>query len=327
MAVRRPFNDRVDDLALLVAPQIRAAFAEVLVRIRSEWELGRLESLIAAGRIDQALSRVAVLAARLGDEVVQAQLVAATRTATFLRTRGATASRFDLTNQRAVDQMRRLRLRAIDMFSSEQVAAARQAMTRGIVEGVGLAEQARAVRDSIGITPYHEQLVENYRRELLTGDPRALKRRLRDRRFDSTTRRAFKAGTPLTEAEIEARVSAYRRRWVNFNAETIARTHSLSAVHSGSDEMYQQAIDSGFLNPNALVSTWRSALRGAHRRPDHLAMHGQTRPFGEKFMSPSGVELAYPGDPDAPLSETARCACVRVTRVGESLRPRRLTFP
>jgi hypothetical protein len=38
-------------------------------------------------------------------------------------------------------------------------------------------------------------------------------------------------------------------------------------------------------------------------------MDGQERGLNEPFDSPSGAQLMYPGDPDAPAEEVINCRC------------------
>jgi hypothetical protein len=47
-------------------------------------------------------------------------------------------------------------------------------------------------------------------------------------------------------------------------------------------------------------------------------MNGQLRAFGEPFLSGNGFELAYPGDANAPGSETINCRCVVTTTLREN---------
>lgn len=55
--------------------------------------------------------------------------------------------------------------------------------------------------------------------------------------------------------------------------------------------------------------TWHTQL-DLRVRNTHRGMQGQKVLIDEKFHSPSGATLMYPGDPTAPLSETASCRCV-----------------
>jgi hypothetical protein len=50
-----------------------------------------------------------------------------------------------------------------------------------------------------------------------------------------------------------------QERYVKYRGETIARTESLRAVHQGSQEMFQQAVDNGIVDPGNITRTWNSS--------------------------------------------------------------------
>lgn len=175
-------------------------------------------------------------------------------------------------------------------------------------------ETGRREGGTIGLTSSQEEWVRGYARELRTNDPNSLTRALRDRRFDPTIRKAIESGTPLTDAQINTMVRAYRNRALRYRAETIARTESLRSLHAGQDEALRQAIEQGVIDAKAVTTIWRSA-RDERVRDTHEQMDGQERAYGEDFLSPSGATLAYPGDPDAPASEVINCRCYREVKV------------
>ena len=107
----------------------------------------------------------------------------------------------------------------------------------------------------------------------------------------------------------------YRQNWIDMRARTISRTEALRAAHQGTDELYQQSIDSGQIDRTALVRTWICGPKTKHGpRPSHAFMDNQTRLIGEAFMSGNDNALMFPGDPDAPVEETANCRCTVTTR-------------
>ena len=155
---------------------------------------------------------------------------------------------FDAINDRAVRLMRENKLRLVREFLDSQRAATQHALVEGVTEGLNPIAQARAFRDSIGLTSRQEAAVGNYRRLLQTGDRDALVRALRDRRYDPTVRRAIASDRPLTTSQIDRMVARYRERYIKYRSEVIARTESLKIVHQGNDEMYHQAVESGKLD-------------------------------------------------------------------------------
>lgn len=268
-----------------------------------------------SGRFEEALeAAVAAGSVRLVEGATSVFVVAGQDTAAFLSDVLEVVVGFDQVNERAVETMRRERLRMVREFSAEQRAATRAAMVDGIARGVNPVEQARAFRGSIGLTGHQQGAVDNFRRLLSTGSREALSRELRDRRFDRTIGRAIESGEPLSDAQVERMTARYRERMLAFRARTIARTEALRAVHQGSQEAYLQAIDGGHVDPGELVQTWVTAgderVRGSHR-----TMNRQARPFGEPFVSGKGNQLRHPGDFAAPPSETVQCRCALTTRI------------
>jgi hypothetical protein len=167
---------------------------------------------------------------------------------------------------------------------------------------------------SIGLTSTQEGWVRAYEADLRSANPRAaLSRTLRDKRFDRSVLKAVKDGVPLSEDAIQKMVIAYKNRALRYRAEAIARTESLSALHQAKMEALRQAIEKG-LDPTTITLTWHTA--GDKRvRHTHQGMNGQTIKYGEKFVSPSGARLAFPGDPSAPAAESINCRCLAEEKI------------
>ena len=296
-------------------PRIRRAFLTMIANMRGSIDLQDLEDLLEAGRIDQALQLVLQLAPNIGTAASAAFIAAGQAVASAIgKEIGEVTIDFNVVNTRAVTAMQNNQLDLVSAFTRQQTEATQQAIIRGIRSGANPRDQARAFRDSIGLTPTQEAAVANYRRALETGDPIALSRKLRNSRNDAAVRRALESNTPLTDAQIERFVTQYRSRSIAMRAETIARTEALRSVHEGNDEMFAQAIEDGTLDADQIERTWNTAkderVRGSHR-----TMHGQVRRVGEPFVSGAGNLLMRPGDSRAPASEVIKCRC----RVGTTL--------
>lgn len=296
-------------------PRIRRAFLTMIANMRGSIDLQDLEDLLEAGRIDQALQLVLQLAPNIGTASSAAFIAAGQAVASAIgKEIGEVTIDFNVVNTRAVTAMQNNQLDLVSAFTRQQTEATQQAIVRGIRSGANPRDQARAFRDSIGLTPTQEAAVANYRRALETGDPIALSRKLRNSRNDAAVRRALESNTPLTDAQIERFVTQYRSRSIAMRAETIARTEALRSVHEGNDEMFAQAIEDGTLDADQIERTWNTAkderVRGSHR-----TMHGQVRRVGEPFVSGAGNLLMRPGDSRAPASEVIKCRC----RVGTTL--------
>lgn len=320
MAVRPGGADdplsRIERLVEQQERRFRSVFLQAIELIKNSRTLDEIADLLERGRLEDALSAVDDAARLLGTAYGAALSAAATDTAQFLTNNALTvAVGFDVTNQRAVDAIQRNSLRLISGFSQGQRQTIRQAMSRGIAQGLNPRELARLFRDTVGLTPLQESAVANYEAMLRNGNRDALRRELRDRRFDSTVNRAFRDRQPLSDDQVSRMVGAYRSRYIRYRAEVIGRTEGLRSAHEGVEEMYNQAIDSGQILPEEILQRWNTTQDG-RQRDSHDSLNGQERAWGEAWQADEG-ELRYPGDPNAPPSETAQCRC----RVSRRLRP------
>lgn len=295
-------------------PAMRRALLNALTAARSDLDLEALAKLLEEGRYEAALEMAVSRGLVTASEEHAALYAWAGRTAAAYASEalGITIG-FDQVNERAVQFMREARFRYIDDFSAEQRVVVRQAMVDGIERGLNPVAQARNFRDSIGLTERQLGAVQNYRRALEGGSRDALTRMLRDHRFDSTVERAIADGRRLTPAQVDRMVERYSQRYLAYRAKTIARTEALRAVHAASDEAMQQMIDAGLATAQQVERTWITA--GDERvRSSHAALNGTIRHQGEAWQAAHGT-LRFPGDPDAPASETVFCRCNLATRI------------
>lgn len=292
-------------------PKIAAEFRRAVARVKDHQTLAEIERLITEGRIDDAMVFIETIAVATATATAVTFSVAAGDTGELISRVTNTPTTYDNTNPRATRQMRDNQLLLVREFTQGQRDATRQALIRGIEQGLNPRDQARAFRDSIGLTANQEQAVENYRQLLERNSKQALDRGLRDRRFDSSVNRAVRDKKPLSQSQIDRMVERYRERYIKHRSEVIARTEALRSVHQGVDEMFEQAFEVGTLDPNELYDEW-DASGDARVRNSHSFMDGQQRPIGEPFLSGNGNLLRYPGDPSAPASDSVQCRCAKI---------------
>ena len=127
-------------------------------------------------------------------------------------------------------------------------------------------------------------------------------------------RRYAKLGEPIPADLREKMLAAYKSRALRFRAEALARTEAMAALGESRKQALQQAIASGALREQLVSKIWRTA-RDKQVRDSHAAMDGQVRKLNEKFASPTGAMLDFPGDPAAPVGEVVNCRCTFDTRV------------
>lgn len=315
MATVTDSRQRIENLMGEWERTLRRTFLEAVSEINSPELLSEIEMLLQEGRQGEAVDLVVDngngIATLLAAAAAAAYLASGIDAGSFISDvlpRGEFAA-FNPSSQRVTNYLRQDSLELIAEFDEQQRIAARSALIQGIESGEGSAAIARRMRDSIGLTARQQQAVDNYRRLLEEGSRQALDRSLRDRRFDSSVRQAAAGKRQLTADQIDRMVDRYRQRYLQYRAETIARTETLRAVNAATDEMYQQAFDSGVIFPDWVLSTWRTR-RDDRVRDSHADMEGQQRPEGEPFISGKGNSLRYPGDPNAPVDEVANCRCV-----------------
>ncbi len=315
----------VDSEARLIAlvdaaePKLKRVLINAITAAKGTFALVDIQNLLEQGRFQEAIDlavRGGII--RFADVTTVVFCLAGQSTIAFLADALDVTISFDQVNERAVRTMRNERLREIREFSAEQRRATRAALTEGIRRGQNPRAQAKTFIDSIGLTEKQVEAVNNYRRLLEAGSREALTRRLRDKRSDSVVRRAINEGTPLSQAQINSMTGRYQTRFLNFRAETIARTESLRAVNQANDEGYRQAIEEGHVEPQQLKREWHTAaddrVRDSHDLMDANVVDG----IEEPFISGNGNELLFPGDPAAPGSETVQCRCSVSTRIGKA---------
>lgn len=311
---RKQYKDLIESMLTYSEPRLRRRFLQMIDKMKTTADVKQIADLLSRGRVEETLQVLNDHLAQFADETIRFYALAGSETATFLSSALNVSISFDQTNWRAVGLMRENRLRLIQQFTADQRDATRLAITNGITRGLNPIEQARAFRDSIGLTARQEAAVENYRRLLERGSAQALNRQLRDRRFDPTVAADVFGDRVLQADQINRIVERYRERYIQYRSETIARTESLRAVHESGQEAFKQAVDSGKIAQSDLVQEWITA-RDERVRDSHQSMNGQKVPFGQPFTTGSGFSIRYPGDPSAPAHESINCRCTVTTRI------------
>lgn len=304
---------RVRDLMDASEGRINREFLRAVVRAQNLYSVDELEELIRNGNTDEFLKAIETFIAALAAAINNEYIAAVTSSVNYLVSQGANMA-LDITRFRLVQHMSAERLRLVQGLTFEQRSLYNRILQDGLSGGVNPRQTAIRLRSSLGLTQRQYEAVLNYERLLRSNSASALRRQLRDKRFDPTIRRAIRDNTPLTEDQIQRMVGRYRERYTRYRSEVIARTESLRAVNAANWEAYQQAIDQGVTSEDKLTRTWNTASDN-RVRDSHGDMQGQERKPSEPFRSGNGNELLYPGDPRAPITDTAQCRCAVATRM------------
>ncbi len=206
------------------------------------------------------------------------------------------------------DEGTQRRLRAIINELIEDLGAKAKATIHSVVmEGVRAGDDAssiaRNIRDTISLTPNQAQAVANYRRDLEDLNPNALARALRDTALDAQIQDAIDSGDFLPDSVMDRAVNSYLDNYLDYRADTIARTESLRAGNQGLLDGYQQAVERGVMPQEAVTRHWMAAI-DERTCPVCLSIV-ENNPNGvglnEQFQSDAGPV----GDP--PIHVRCRC--------------------
>lgn len=299
-------------LLALIERNLGRGYLEFADWLRDQTDLGEIEAAIRTGDWTAVSTKLEAAALRMAAEIQGSYIQAGQAAALWLDKQPQTADklvRFDVANDRAVARDKQNQLELVQGYTAEQKETTRQVLAEGRAIGANPREMARDIREGLSLTPDQAAAVRNYRRELESGRyADAMSRGLHDGRSDRKLERLAEQGKSLTPAQIDKLVEGYRTNYVAYRAEVIARTESLRSVHEANEEVITQAVERGDLDADQLTREWHAA-GDARTRDSHRAMNGQQRKFGETFTTGGGVSLRYPGDPSAPVAETAQCRC------------------
>jgi len=229
-------------------------------------------------------------------------------------------AKFDVRNPRAEALLKEQSATLVREIVDDQRAMIRETLRAGMEAGrnprdvaldlVGRVNPQTGLREGggIGLTASQETWARDYAAELETLNSNALKRTLRDKRFDRTVAKAIRDEKPIPAESRQKMVAAYRSRALRYRAEAIARTEALTSLHQAAHEAMQQSIDQGIVQESAVTKVWHSAA-DKRVRDTHRVLNGQEIGFRAEFVSPSGAHLQFPGDPSAPAAEVVNCRC------------------
>lgn len=315
------------NLLALVEKHLGARWVDVSEWLRKQNSLDAIEQRLLAGDYDGLIREIDAAAKRFAAETYAQFLRAGQDGSRWLDEQlPDKLVRFDVNNQRAIKAAQRNELELVRGLAHETRQKVNQILVDGTRASANPRVMARDIRDSIGLTPYQEQIVRNYRRALEMADwDNALGRQLSHGQADRTVRRLARDGGELAPEQIDKMVEQYRQNWIGYRAETIARTEAGRNVHAGIDEAMRQATERGDIDAEQLQVEWIHAGHGANSRPRHAALDGKTVPWGKMF-DVNGTPMRYPHDPAAPPSETANCRCTYATTIDDT-RPRTETRP
>lgn len=305
---------RIHRLAARFEPGIQRAVRTAIRRSRSatdlaaiEAELWRLSGLRRIRRLRRADFRALhqiVMARPVGRGVVERGdldgmfRAGAEAGADELPPSARLAISFDRTNQEAVRYLERSEMRLIREIDDETRRGVEGIVRLGFTDGLQVREQARRIRETVGLTARQSRAVYNFRGQLLDQEIGAADRRL-SASEKAQVRRHARVGH-LTEARIERLVARYRESLVNRRALNIARTETLRASNAGQQALWESALAQDLIREDEAQREWVATLDD-RVRPEHRAAHGQKVGLKEPFVV-GGAEYMQP-----PAGVNCRC--------------------
>lgn len=333
---------QVREAAVRAEVRLSAAFLETLARAQMRVDGEELLRLVEAGRVAEAaeLLRRALEEDEWGvlwDATLAAVLAAAAIAASLTQRRlvapaarlavgttvaspdagGGPEGRLVMTSPEVAAALEQARREMV----SELTLGASRALSLAVVEAQGLAQRgvaaaAAMIRGAAGLSEVQQRALLVYRRQLLDGDLRVLRRYVREGAISEEVLRRVVAGRRLSEAEVDRLVEARRLRMLRARAVLVARSRASWAVQTGQLLFWRQMVARGRLSPDDVRKTWLytadDRVRHAHRTIPSLNPEG--RGLGEPFQSSLGP-IMWPHDPSAVAANTINCRCTIVYRL------------
>ena len=177
---------------------------------------------------------------------------------------------------------------------------------------VGRIVDGRRQGGVIGLTSQQAGFVGSMKAELSNPAQMAnyFTRKRRDARFDSVVRAALADARPVAPRDIERITQRYTDRLLQLRGETIARTETMQALNTGTQDALRQIKEQEGLRDSQIRRVWRTAS-DERVRDSHADMNGESVGLEERFSN----GLMYPADPGGPAEEVINCRCVYETRV------------
>ena len=249
-------------------PELQAAFLKALEALKRQLPLNALTDMLEVGLLTDLGELVANL--KLPDSVVatlrQVMTSAAVQAGTF--TGAALGMSFSLDNPAVLRWVDSQVGRHIVGITSETQLAVRDVIRSAFVEGMHPREQARLIRDVVGLTVRDEGAVARFKQGLLD------------------------SGTTLKRTNQLTNRMANRLR--RNRAEAIARTETISAANQGQREAWNEAADQRLIDPAATRIVW-IATDDARTCPICNELDGTTVGFQDTFpVNQAAIKVGRP---------------------------------
>lgn len=253
---------------------------------------------------------------------------------------------FNRLNPALITWLENYNLELIRDVNRKTIESVRAVLVEGMTAGRNPIDQARRIKQVVGLTPNQAKAVATYRKELENfhlkrsakrwglGNERSKQsgvevqtldakgkpkdgievRRLRDQRYDGMLQRAMENRKPIPPEKIDAMVDRYQERMIQNRARTIARAESMRALNAGSEEAWRQAVGEGKFDGSLVRKFWKESKSERECEECKSIARSQPKrgiPMGASFVSKKSGR-SYRSAPAHP-----NCLCVVFHRLFE----------
>jgi len=284
---KQAIYNELNAIADKARPKVQRAIKQAIEDLKGRVTTKQLEKIVREGDQFAVLRALNLenMDAELGPVVAELQgtfITAAQATAAIMsETVGATMT-FDLTNPRSIEFIRQYKFDLIQQVSRKTKEGVQAIVKNAFEVGGHPYEQARKIRETVGLLPRQAAAVENYR-ELLIGEGR-------------------------TAAQVERMTAKYYQRQLNYRAKNIARTETVRASNMGQQTVWRQAIQDGLL-PRDAKRVWivtDDDRLCPYCEPLDGAIAGMEEDFTSTVKGPRGGGATYTAL-TPPLHPSCRC--------------------
>jgi len=320
--------------------KVLAAFRESIQAVRDQATIAEIVRLLEAGDVDGVITLLDLdqstfepLEEAIRQAYREGGLVGAEQIGSIPIDAGTVAAKFSMQSQAAVQWITNMSARLVTEIVDDQRQMIRERLTEAVSSGVnprtaaldlvGRIDQRTKKRAGgfIGLTSGQAKWAANARTELESLDSSYFQRKLRDKRYDSTIRKAINEGKPLNQTQIARIVNSMQHKILKYRGDVISRTESLNALRAGQYEAIRQAAEKGEVSLQEVMKEW-DATMDKRTRLDHMEMEATYSgdgaiPFNQVFIAPDGSRLRFPGDVElgASAKEVIQCRCRCVYKI------------
>lgn len=287
-------------------PKVRRSFLKAVKRLQDRIDEIELRSAVASGNLSaiEAAAGVGIIGAGIeGDDALRKALADTSSVtghlgAEILEDATGLAVSFNAVNPNVVLFARQQVAELVVRVSDDVKEAIRIVVAAGAEQGLTHVQQARAIREIVGLPPNWAQAPLRLGEELRDGKAAEATARRLSATDKAQIRSRIKNGT-VTEDFVERMQTRYTDSLVNRRALNIARTETSRASHGGLRLGWQQAIEQEVLpvdTKRVWIVTLDDRLRPTHaeipiRNPEGVGMD-------EPFDTPFGAVLDPPAEPN-----------------------------